>query len=183
MKICTVKESQELVQILKLQKENHKTVISAEAALENGFLSVQHHFETLEAMNQDAPQIVALDHGKVVGFALVMLQNFRHKIPELIPLFDILPGLKYKGRPVESYSFYVMGQICIDEKYRGTGLFDQLYLKHKEIYSSKFDLCLTEVAVRNTRSMRAHVRVGFQTIATYRDSQEEWNIMVWDWGN
>jgi L-amino acid N-acyltransferase YncA len=183
MEIRTVTEAQELVQILKLQQENHKTVISVDAALENGFLSVLHSYETLAAMNRAAPQIVALEHGKVVGFALVMLHNFRDSVPELIPLFDMLSDLKYNGRPVESYSFYVMGQICIDEKYRGMGLFGQLYQKHKEIYSSQFDLCLTEVAVRNTRSMRAHIRVGFKTIATYRDSQEEWNIMVWDWKN
>jgi hypothetical protein len=183
MKISTVSDNSELVQILKLQQENHKAIISAKAALENGFLSVLHSYETLASMNQAAPQIIALEHGKVVGFALVMLQNFRDKVPELIPLFDMLSNLRYKARPVESYSFYVMGQICIGEKYRGMGLFDLLYQKHKEIYSPQFDLCLTEVAVRNTRSMRAHIRVGFQTIATYRDSQEEWNIMVWDWKN
>jgi hypothetical protein len=181
MTICTATDRQQLLQILRLQKENHKANISVEAALQNGFLSVQHTFEVLEEMNQAAPQIIALDHGNIAGFALVMLQSSGHKVPELQPLFDILHKLEYKGRPVENYNFYIMGQICIAEKYRGTGLFDELYLKHKEIYASQFDFCLTEVAARNTRSMRAHTRLGFQNIATYRDVQEEWNIMVWDW--
>jgi ribosomal protein S18 acetylase RimI-like enzyme len=181
MTICTATDKQQLLQILELQKENHKANIPVEAALQNGFLSVQHTFEVLQEMNRSAPQIIALDNEKVAGFALVMLRSSANNVPELQPLFDTLHTLDYKGKPVESYHFYIMGQICIAESYRSMGLFDQLYLKHKEMYASQFDFCLTEVAVRNTRSMRAHIRLGFQTIATYRDAQEEWNIMVWDW--
>ncbi len=74
-----------------------------------------------------------------------------------------------------------MGQICISEAFRGQGIFEKLYLKHKEIYSGKFDICLTEVSVRNKRSMKAHERVGFQTIHTFKDKTDDWNILLWDW--
>jgi ribosomal protein S18 acetylase RimI-like enzyme len=181
MRICIATDDQDLLQILELQKENLKFNISEEVALQNGFLIIAHTLDVLKSMNKEAPQIIALDQKKLAGFALVMLKDFKDLVPALKPMFDLFNSLEFKGKPVESYNYYVMGQICVKEEYRGKGIFDQLYNKHKELYSEKFDFCLTEVAVRNKRSMKAHNRVGFKTIATYRDDQEEWNIMVWDW--
>jgi hypothetical protein len=77
--------------------------------------------------------------------------------------------------------YYVMGQICVAENYRGQGVFDGLYQKHREKYSSQFDLLITEVSKRNTRSMKAHERVGFKTVHSFRDHTDEWNIILWDW--
>jgi hypothetical protein len=182
MQICIATDD-DLLQILELQKENLKFNISAESALKNGFLTISHTLPVLKKMNKEAPQIIALDNKKLAGFALVMLKSFQDLVPALQPMFDLLNRLEFKKRPIESYNYYVMGQICVADEYRGKGIFDQLYQKHKELYSEKFDFCLTEVVVRNTRSMRAHTRVGFKTIFTYRDTQEEWNIMVWDWNN
>jgi hypothetical protein len=36
-----------------------------------------------------------------------------------------------------------------------------------------YDLCVTEIATRNRVSVRAHARVGFETLSTYRDPHEE----------
>jgi hypothetical protein len=74
-----------------------------------------------------------------------------------------------------------MGQVCIDKQYRRTGLFDQLYQKHKEIYGSQFDFIVTEVSTRNLRSLRAHERVGFETLNTYQDELDEWSVILWNW--
>jgi L-amino acid N-acyltransferase YncA len=74
-----------------------------------------------------------------------------------------------------------MGQICVDKAYRGKGVFELLYQKHREIFEKSYDFIVTEISTRNTRSLRAHEKVGFKTIHTYRDSMDEWNVVVWDW--
>ena len=73
-----------------------------------------------------------------------------------------------------------MGQICVAENYRGKGVFDSLYQKHKELNGSRYDLCVTSVSTRNNRSMRAHERIGFEIVHTFRDQTDEWNILVWN---
>jgi RimJ/RimL family protein N-acetyltransferase len=90
--------------------------------------------------------------------------------------------LDWQGKQIQDYRFYVMGQICVAESHRGQGVFDGLYNAHKRLLSADFDLCVTEVATRNTRSSRAHERVGFRTIHTYQDHTDVWNVVVWDWG-
>jgi hypothetical protein len=96
-------------------------------------------------------------------------------------MFDIISGLEYDGKPLSEQRYYVMGQICVAQTHRGQGIFDGLYAEHKRQLSGEFDLCVTEIAVRNTRSTRAHERVGFRTIHTHEDHIDLWNIVAWDW--
>jgi RimJ/RimL family protein N-acetyltransferase len=46
---------------------------------------------------------------------------------------------------------------------------------------SSYDFVLTEIATRNTRSIRAHEKVGFQLLHRFSDEKEQWDIVVWDW--
>jgi hypothetical protein len=73
-----------------------------------------------------------------------------------------------------------MGQICVAEGYRGTGIFDGLYRTLANTYRSVYDFTVTEVAERNTRSRRAHGRVGFRSLYSYSDSVagEVWHVIV-----
>lgn len=171
---------QDLEQILSLQAENHKSVVSKEG-LANGFVTVKHNLPLLSSMNASARQVIAKADGKVVGYALVMLEEFKEKIPVLKPMFEMFKSLKFNQRPLPEFRYYVMGQICVADGFRGLSIVDRMYAKHKEIYSKAFDVCLTEVSTSNPRSMRAHERVGFKTIHTFSDATDEWNILLWDW--
>lgn len=181
MKLKIAESEEELSQILWLQDVNHFSNLSPIQKQIDGFVTVKHTLPLLQAMQQAAPQIIAVDNNKVVGYALTMLTSFSQKIPVLEPMFDVFFGLSYQEKPLSNYRYYVMGQICIDSHYRGQGLFQKLYAKHKELFSKQFDCCLTEVSVNNPRSLNAHQHVGFKTIHTYTDEQDTWNIMIWDW--
>ncbi len=174
----TASTDDELHQIIKLQRDNHTSSVSPLQAREEGFVTVMHSFPLLKEMNKAAPQIIARDSERVVGYALVMLKSFSEMIPVLQPMFDKLRAVKYEQRTITDHSFYVMGQICIDRSYRGQGVFDALYQKHEEIYGGGFELCVTSVSTSNVRSMRAHERVGFRIVHTFRDAMDEWNILV-----
>ena len=132
-------------------------------------------------MNDSARQIIAKVDNNVVGYALVMLLEFKEMIPVLAPMFEMFNNLSFDQKRISNYRFYVMGQVCISETHRGQGIFKQLYAKHKEVYADKFEICLTEVSVNNKRSMKAHEHVGFKTIHTFKDETDEWNILLWDW--
>ncbi|MBX9851807.1 MAG: GNAT family N-acetyltransferase [Cytophagaceae bacterium] len=162
IEITLAQAKEELEQILILQEKNLIWNIPSEKLSDNGFLTIQHDLTLLDSMNHKAKQIIAKDGEKVVGFALVMLKEFKDTVPLLKPMFEIFNNVSYKGKLLSQLNYYVLGQICVDLHYRGQGIFDKLYLKHKEIYSRKFELCLTEVAVKNERSMKAHERVALK---------------------
>ena len=110
-----------------------------------------------------------------------MVRSLKAHLPILKPMFDLFEKLDHHGQKLSTTNYYVMGQICIAADHRGTGVFGALYNKHKDLLSDQFDLCLTEVASGNPRSMRAHEKVGFKIVHSFQDNHEEWNVIAWDW--
>lgn len=170
-------------QIMDLQRANKEESISAKEAKEHGFVTISHDFDILKSMCEGAPQIVAKTaDGVIVGYALVMPPSFDDKIPLLYSINQRMGTIEYRGKVASDRSYFVMGQVCISKDYRGQGIFDGLYQKMKADLSGMFDCVVTAVAVRNTRSRRAHGRVGFETIQLFSTPGiEDWDLILWDW--
>jgi predicted GNAT family N-acyltransferase len=183
MIIYTIADAKEdLGGILRLQKKNFKDYLSEQEMREEGSLSLKHELPELEEICGNYRHIIAKDNDKVIGYALVMLKEFKDSVPVLVPMFHQIDQLEFRGRFLEDTSYFVMGQICIDKNYRGRGIFKGLYYKLKETLSDRFEITVTEVATRNLRSMQAHYAVGFKSLLEYVSPEnEEWALVFWDW--
>lgn len=178
-----VTSPEEVAQVLDLQAKNHVSSVSPSVAQEQGFVTVRHKLEVLQHMNRVAPSIIAKHGEQVVGYALVMPRSFAVAVPILLPMFELLDTLSWNGKRLrDDPRWFVMGQICVAEGYRGQGVFDGMYAKMKAVCRVDYDYVITEISERNTRSIRAHERVGFKTLHTYPDAVagEEWRVVVWD---
>lgn len=181
IQFTTVSTADEVRQILDLQEKNLAMSLSPETMASQGFVTVRHDPTVLQRMNEATPAVIAKNGGQLAGYALAMPREFAPDVPILLPMFEMLSALSWRGKSLrDNPRWFVMGQICVAEGYRGAGVFDGLYLKMKEVYRQKYDFIVTEVAERNTRSMRAHERVGFQTMHTYPDeiAGEIWRVIV-----
>ncbi len=183
IRYTTVEDSKTLEQILALQACNLPSAISKEQARTQGFVTVKHDPEVLRRMNAAFPSVVAKEGDVLAGYCLVMLREFAPEVPILAPFFERLEQLSWRGRPLSSGGWFVMGQVCVAEAYRGRGVFNGLYRHLADICQPHFDFVVTEVAERNTRSLRAHERVGFETFHIYDDPStgERWHVIAWDW--
>lgn len=179
--ITQVTQDIEIEQILSLQKENLPKNISKQEAIEQGFVTVEHDFPLLKKMNILAPSVIAKVEGTVVGYCLAMLTDFQQDVPVLVPMFEMFKQISYQGKRLYDYPYLVMGQVCIDKNYRSLGIFDKMYQHLKICYQDKYQMLITEVATRNTRSMKAHQRVGFHIVHQYIDDTDSWALVVWDW--
>jgi len=182
MTALTASSDTDLRQILNLQQLNLRGVHDTTQEREQGFVTVTHTLDILQQMHRLEPSIIVKDGDVLAGYALVMPQACSNMVPELFTLFEGLKKLSYRSKPLDQYRYYVMGQICVAAAYRGKGVFDLLYQQHRRLLQHKYDFVITEVATRNTRSMRAHERVGFEVLHTHRDELDEWAVIIWDWG-
>ncbi|MEP6750040.1 MAG: GNAT family N-acetyltransferase [Bacteroidota bacterium] len=176
-----VSTEKELQQILHLQRQNLHGINDYAIEKEQGFVTVTHSLEQLKQMHNIAASVIVKEDDVLAGYALVMPIACSTVVPELFPMFERFGKMKYTGKPVEQYNFYVMGQICVAAAYRGKGVFDMLYNKHREAFQNKYDFIITEIATRNARSIRAHERIGFKTVDIYKDDLDEWAVVIWDW--
>lgn len=181
LKVTVVTTENELMQIHQLNQQNLKSNLDAEAQKREGFVTWLYPTELLMKMHQLSPGVIVKDEERVVAYALTTLRSAKKFHNDLQTMFDNLQAVRYNDRPLTSYSFYCMGQICVAKEYRGKGIVNMLYQKHKEVYGNQYDFLLTEISTANPRSMKAHERIGFKTIYTYPDAIDEWNVVIWDW--
>lgn len=176
-----VTTDEELIQVNKLNQQNLKTNLAEQDQQEQGFVTWLYPVQLLQQVHAIAPGIIVKDNDKVVGYALVTPVEAGSFHPDLKAMMNYLETINYKDNPLSAYSYYIMGQVCIDKEYRGKGIFNMLFQKHKELYSNKYELLVTEISTANYRSQKAHEKTGFTTIHNYKDDLDEWNVVVWDW--
>ncbi|MBC9797607.1 GNAT family N-acetyltransferase [Sinomicrobium weinanense] len=170
--------------ILELQKKNSPGAISPEEAASQGFVTVRHDLDILGRMNREAPSIIAKDKDKVIGYCLAMTRNFKKDIPVLIPMFNTIDKLSFKNEPLLDANYIVSGQVCIDKAYRGKGILDGLYNHYREAYKDIYKYIITEIVTTNQRSVKAHLRVGFEHLHSYiAPDNTDWDIVIWDWNS
>ncbi len=178
----TARSESDLKGILALQQANHLHQITEEDFKTEGFLMVRHQIEDLEKMNRLAPQIICKDQDEVVAFVLAMTEASKDDITILIPMFQLFNNLNYKGKLISQYRYMVVGQVCVAKGYRGIGIFNECYELFKNTFKDTYDFAITEISTRNPRSLKAHQKIGFQTVHTYTAPDgEEWDIVVWEW--
>lgn len=167
---------EELYQILELQRRNIPISISEEEKQKEGFVTVSHDFETLKSMNNVCAHSLAIYNNRVVGYALSMVKEFKDTIAVLKPMFQ---EIETTIEPTVSY--ITMGQICVDKPYRKQGVFRGLYAYMQLNYNDNFELLITEVDAKNTRSLNAHYAIGFKLLKTYISNNQEWVLLSWSW--
>ncbi len=170
-----VTKTLELEQILALQKENFKSSLSHDEIQKEGFVTVAHSLDVLKKMNDKCAHIIAKDDDFVVGYALVMLKEFKDEISVLTAMFETAQKLLGDQR------YVAMGQICISKNYRRKGIFKGLYNFYKKELNHEFDCLLTEVATNNIRSLNAHKSVGFEVLKTQISDDISWELICWNW--
>jgi hypothetical protein len=169
MSVGIVESDVDLHGILALQRASREPTA-------DGFVTVEHTLEILRAMHALMPSIVARDEtGTIVAYALAMPKETRELLPILEPMFVQIERLPIAPR------WYVMGQVAVAPAQRGTGVFDALYAEHRARHAGRFDEIVTEVSLRNARSLRAHERVGFRSVLEYEDATDRWAILAWRW--
>ena len=162
-----------LRQILALQRLNLPANLSQQEMRSQGFLTVEHTFSLLKAMHDVVPHTMAVHQNEVVGYALSMHPKFVDEIEVLRSMF-----VEIKKAMDKNDRYLVMGQICVAKDYRGQGVFRGLYTHMQLFLTDRFDKIITEVDVKNVRSMQAHKAVGFRELKRYRSGDKEWSLIV-----
>ena len=181
IRIKLVSDFSELEGIKTLQDQNLKKNLSNADTEAEGFVTAEYSIEFLQTLHQQSPSIIAKDEALVVGYALVALKSIRYQHELLADLFDNIDKIEYKGQLLKKSNYVVVGQLCVAKNYRGVGLVQQMYQHFKTSLSEKYNYCLTDIAENNPRSLKAHLKTGFQVVDTLHYGGIQWDIVLWDW--
>ena len=116
--VTRVSSPSEIIGIRDLQALNLKQNITADEAIDQGFLTAAYTLEYLQEMNLASPSIIAKDGDKVVGYALVATKEIRNGHDLVEGLFDAIDQSEYKGKLLRDVNYVVVGQLCVAKEYR-----------------------------------------------------------------
>ena len=167
-------------EIVALQRRYHLSTLSPDVQNREGFVFAEHTPELLKRMAAQSPQAIAVSGGHVAGYCLTLPPSLQAEVPSLAPMFEHFGRCVYRRNPLSTYRYFVGGQVCVDREHRGQGLLARLYDRLRVSLTPSCQLCVTEIAVRNQVSVRAHEKMGFEIISRYADSREDWVIVAWD---
>lgn len=179
--LTLVSNELEIQGIKSLQEQNLRTNISDEEALSQGFLTASYTMDYLREMNAVAPTVIVKDGDVIAGYAMVATQPVRNGHDLIDYLFNTIDRTAYQGKLLGETNYVVVGQLCVAKAYRGLGLVQQLYGHFRDCYADQFEYLVTDVAHANTRSLRTHLKRGFQVIDTLTYGGIGWDIVLWDW--
>ena len=172
---------QELLQLAALSNANRSDNISAEEKATEGFVSWVYTPDILRTINAIAPSVIVMDEGALAGYAITLTSECLHAYPAAAHTYNHVLPLHFKGRALGEQRFYLMGQICVAKAWRGQGIVGALYNGHRQYYSPQFDALVTEISMANPRSLKAHQKIGFETIDRHFENGHDWAVVAWDW--
>lgn len=180
--VTSAQSEADLQGILALQQANLRRSLPANVAAEQGFVTLRYTLDQMRQMHRAGPSVIAKDGDAVVGYVITTLPETRQFVPELASLFDQIDALTYHNCSLSTYAYYVAGQVCVADGYRGQALLDRMYQHHRALYADRFQLLITDISALNTRSLRVHERIGFQPLQRFYEptASEEWVVVVWD---
>ena len=174
--LCTMR-CEHIPGILRLQLANNGARIPLDQALQDGFVSCVHNEEYLQTLIAGpVASIVAVDAitQDVMGYSLSVPSSgiaiAVNLNPFLLPFFDRCYTLMQQRCPVGGVTtpFVFGGQLCVASECRGRGLASRILAQQLHaMQGQEFEYGLTEVALSNPRSLRAHLKAGFHEFDRY----------------
>ena len=179
IKLCSSYE--EILQIKSLQNLNLKCNIGETEAKAEGFVTAIYSCDFLKVMSDSTPAILATNNGVVVGYLLAVNRDtaLKHDLLKKIVIVSDEVILKYPT--LANTNYIIVGQLCIDKEYRGLGLVNRMYELYYETYHVQYNYCITDIAVNNPRSMKAHLKCGFKAMERLDHGGELFDLVIWDW--
>jgi predicted N-acetyltransferase YhbS len=183
IEIKRVTDPAELAGIKQLQTENLRSLISRDEQEQEGFVTAEYSLEFLQQMHAEEPSVIAKDGDRVVGYVLASTREAGRHHALLSYLFDVIDTKQYREKPLRDIRYVVVGQLCVGKAYRGQGLVQRMYDYYRETLSGTYPCCLTDIDEANPRSLKAHLKSGFEILDTLHYEGSNWHIVIWDWRN
>lgn len=181
MIIKRVTDTDEITGIKTLQNENLKVNLSEAEINEQGFVTAEYSIPLLHKMHALEPAVIAKEGDTVVGYALVVTKELYGQHDLLDLFFSQTDNSIYNGELLRDINYTISGQLCVAKSHRGKGVAQQLYHFYKQELAGKYQYLVTDVDENNPRSVNAHIKSGFEIIATEKYAGSTWHIVLWDW--
>ena len=141
-----------------------------ESARAKGFISVLHSPHWFAAaVDSRGMHVAATTDGHIAGFIAVTDPPSRTSadLPPIVrAMLDIADTIDVNGKKVAAQRWALRGPVCIDEAFRGGGIYGAFNAATGNFYRDRYDIGVVFVAAENPRSLHTTTtKLGARSLA------------------
>ena len=157
------------------------------SARAKGFISVLHSphwFAT--AIDSGGMHVAATTDGEIAGFIAVIDPPDRNAAdlpPIVCAMLELAETIEVNGKPIAAQRWALRGPVCIDEAFRGCGIYAAFNATTAEFYRDRYDLGVVFVAADNPRSLHTTTtKLGARSLTEFAVDSKRYHFLAFDFG-
>ena len=157
------------------------------SARAKGFISVCHSPQWFAAaVDSGGMHVAATMDDAIAGFIAVTDPPGRNAadLPPIVrALLDLAETVDVHGKPIAVQRWALRGPVCIDEAFRGCGIYASFNAITGECYRDRYDLGVVFVAADNPRSLHTTTtKLGARSLAEFEVDSARYHFLAFNFG-
>lgn len=166
--------------VLKLQDLYLYSNLNPEQRKE-GFVTTPFTVEQLqEAIKEKGLFVTQDNHRAIIAYAFGASWHYFSQWEIFNYMVSRFPLLSFDGKKITTSNSFQYGPVCIDKKYRGTGLLSDLFEEMRIELLKKFPISLTFINKVNLVSEKAHVKLGWIIIDEFEFNHNSYIALAYN---
>lgn len=164
-----------------LQQKYHISTID-EADKKDGFVTTLFSEQQLaDLILKEGGLAIAMEGYELAGYAMAASWEYWSQWPLFQHMIKDLPTTTYLGQTLTTQNSYQYGPICIDAKYRGTGVLPGLFEFSRQQMHPRYPILITFINQINGRSFKAHKdKLGLDLIKPFEFNHNQYYELGYD---
>lgn len=152
---------QDIPGVLALLKANHVDNVTDKS---QGFVTTNMTEQQMTALIERENGVTIVKVGdKIVAFALAASWEFWSEWPFFAYMIQELPKFSFEGQQLTTENSYQYGPVCVDQAYRGNGIFEKVFFASLASMRDRYPIMATFINQINPRSYAAHTQKAAMT--------------------
>lgn len=136
-----------------------------DAERQKGFVTTPFTVAQIEEVILQKGLFVAVNDEKIIAYAFAASWKYFEQWEIFNYMVSRFPNLSFKGTKITTENSFQYGPVCIDEKFRGSGLLNQLFEEMRIELLKKYPISITFINKINKISENAHTKkLGWKII-------------------
>jgi hypothetical protein len=153
-----------------------------------GFISVLHSPHWFAAaVDAGGMHVAATADGVIAGFIAVTDPPDRNtaNLPPIVrAMLDLADTVEVNGKPIAAQRWALRGPVCIDEAFRGCGIYASFNAITGEFYRDRYDIGVVFVAADNPRSLHTTTtKLGARSLAEFEVDSARYHFLAFEFGD
>ena len=152
---------------------------------ESGFVTTPFTVNQLEEiLHENGIFIAENEIGDIIAYAFAGSWKYFEQWEIFNFMVSRFPKLSFKGKEITTENSFQYGPVCIEKKYRGQGLLNQIFEEMRIEFYKKYPISITFINKVNVISERAHTKkLGWEIIDEFQFNNNTYIGLAFDMKN